>query len=76
MLLLVAYDHFNVHFENASRKRSRGAPYMQKAGNRTVTIVRFGHFQVEEIISTLIGEPKPLFLITSDLESYFESVHD
>lgn len=49
MLLLVAYDHFNVQFENDLRKRSRGGPYMQKAGNRTVTIVRFGYFQVEEI---------------------------
>jgi hypothetical protein len=49
MLLLVAYGHFNIQFENALRKRSRGGPYMQKAGNRTVTIVRFDYFQVEEI---------------------------
>ncbi|KFY33270.1 hypothetical protein V494_07754 [Pseudogymnoascus sp. VKM F-4513 (FW-928)] len=49
MLLLVAYSHFNVQFENSFRKRSRGGPYMQKAGNRTVTIVRFGYFQVEEV---------------------------
>jgi hypothetical protein len=46
MLLLVAYDHFNdcfQHYDGISHS------YLQKQGNRTVSIVRFGFFKVEEI---------------------------
>jgi hypothetical protein len=46
MLLLVAYDHFNHCFQNLFWDSS---PYLQKQGNRTVSIVRFGIFKVEQI---------------------------
>ncbi|KAH8752159.1 hypothetical protein F5882DRAFT_267742, partial [Hyaloscypha sp. PMI_1271] len=49
MLLLVAYDHFNNKFQNEHTRNFGGGPYMQKPGNRTVSIVRFGIFQIEEI---------------------------
>ncbi|RFU28164.1 hypothetical protein B7463_g8177, partial [Scytalidium lignicola] len=46
MLLMVAYDYFNDSFENYYGYSS---PYLQKQGNKTVFIVRFGIFKVEEI---------------------------
>ncbi|KAH8744472.1 hypothetical protein F5882DRAFT_525926 [Hyaloscypha sp. PMI_1271] len=48
MLLLVAYDHFNSKFIDIRRGSRKGA-YLRKQGNRTVSIVRFGIFQIEEI---------------------------
>jgi hypothetical protein len=49
MLLLVAYDHFNNKFQHEHTRNFGGGLYMQKPGNRTVSIVRFGIFQIEEI---------------------------
>jgi len=51
MLLLVAYDHFNSKFANVTWSRRGGdrPAYMKKQGNRTVSIVRFGVFQIEEV---------------------------
>lgn len=49
MLLLVAYDHFNSKFQNGSWAKTDGGAYMKKQGNRTVSIVRFGVFQIEEV---------------------------
>jgi hypothetical protein len=53
MLLMVAYDHFNSKFENQTWKTRPGVAYMQKPGhllgNRTVSIVRLGIFQIEEV---------------------------
>lgn len=50
MLLLVAYDHFNGKFSN-NREAHRGQlpPYLKKRENRTVSIVRFGTFQLEQV---------------------------
>jgi hypothetical protein len=45
MLLLVAYDHLSHYFEGPPIRQ----PYMQKQGNRTATIVRFGEFLAKEI---------------------------
>jgi hypothetical protein len=47
MLLLVAYDHFSSKF--SIRAKTGGATYINKQGNRTVSIMRFGVFQIEEI---------------------------
>ena len=49
MFLLVAYDHFSSKFSNVSWAKSGGAAYIKKQGNRTVSIVRFGVFQIEEV---------------------------
>ncbi|KAF8851656.1 hypothetical protein BDZ45DRAFT_808142 [Acephala macrosclerotiorum] len=49
MLLLVAYDHFSSKFQNPIWARTGEAAYTKKQGNRTVSIVRFGIFQIEEI---------------------------
>ena len=49
MLLLVAYDHFNSKFQNGSWAKTNRGAYMKKQGNRTVSIVRFGVFQIEEV---------------------------
>jgi hypothetical protein len=53
MLLMVAYDHFNSKFENQTWLRRPGVAYMQKPGhllgNRTVSVVRLGIFQIEEV---------------------------
>lgn len=46
MLLMVAYDHFNHNFEDGYNGHN---PNGQKKGNRTVSIVRFGVFKVEQI---------------------------
>ena len=46
MLILVAYDHFNDCFQDYD---GISPLYLQKAGNRTVSIVRFGFFKAEEI---------------------------
>ena len=61
MLLLVAYDHFNDSFQTYYRVSS---PYLQKQGNRIVSIVRFGIFKVEEITMPAAAEDltdTPLF---------------
>jgi hypothetical protein len=57
MLLLVAYDHFDDCFQNYYGA-SASSPYLQKQGNRTVSIVRFGIFKVEEI--TMPAAPRDL----------------
>jgi hypothetical protein len=46
MLILVAYDHFNDCFQDYD---GISPLYLQKPGNRTVSIVRFGFFKAEEI---------------------------
>jgi hypothetical protein len=46
MLLLVAYDQFNDSFQHYY---GISPPHLQKQENRTVSIVRFGFFKVEEI---------------------------
>jgi len=46
MLLLVAYEHFNHCFQSSSGPLPL---HMQKQANRTVSIVRFGIFQVEQV---------------------------
>jgi hypothetical protein len=60
MLLIVAYDHFNSKFENQTWETRPGVAYMQKPGhllrNRTVSIVRFGIFQVEEVTMPTVFE--------------------
>ncbi|KAH8807244.1 hypothetical protein F5884DRAFT_880059 [Xylogone sp. PMI_703] len=53
MLLLVAYDHFNDSFENYY---GYAPAYLQKQGNKTVSIVRFGIFKVEEITMPAAAE--------------------
>jgi len=53
MLLLVAYDHFNDCFQHYY---GISPPYLQKQGNRTVSIVRFGFFKVEEITMPAAAE--------------------
>lgn len=52
MLLLVAYNHFNSKFIDIRRGSTAGA-YIHKQGNRTVSIVRFGVFKIEEITMPL-----------------------
>ena len=49
MLLLVAYDHFSCKFSNLTWARTGRGGYLNKPGNRTVSIVRFGIFQIEEV---------------------------
>ena len=53
MLLMVAYDHFNSKFENQTWLRRPGVAYIQKPGhmlgNRAVSVVRLGIFQIEEV---------------------------
>lgn len=50
MLLLVAYSQFSPRFLNVSwEKNYGGTTYLKKQGNRTVSIVRFGVFQIEEV---------------------------
>ena len=53
MLLMVAYDHFNSKFKNKTWSTTSGVAYMPKPGhllgNRTVSVVRLGIFQVEEV---------------------------
>ena len=53
MLLMVAYDHFNSKFENYTWTTRPGVAWSQKTenllGNRTVSIVRLGIFQIEEV---------------------------
>jgi hypothetical protein len=56
MLLLVAYDHFNSRFVNGFRAKTNGGAYMKKQGNRTVSIVRFGVFPIEEITMPAVIE--------------------
>ena len=55
MLLLVAYDHLHSKFLNLRQRISKPA-YMQKQGNRTVSIGRFGIFQIEEVTMPLMVE--------------------
>ncbi|KAK0125478.1 hypothetical protein ONS95_000514 [Cadophora gregata] len=49
MLLLVAYDHFDSMLSNPESQRNYEAAYKKKQGNRTVSIVRFGVFQIEQV---------------------------
>ena len=50
MLLMVAYDHFNGKIENGPRQSNPlGPEYMPNQDNRTVSIIRFGVFHVEQI---------------------------
>ncbi|KAG4440015.1 hypothetical protein IFR05_004529 [Cadophora sp. M221] len=50
MLLSVAYDHFHSKFSNITWTRRGGAStYLKKSGNRTVSIIRFGIFQLEQV---------------------------
>ncbi|KAL5313956.1 hypothetical protein ACEPPN_018380 [Leptodophora sp. 'Broadleaf-Isolate-01'] len=49
MLLLVAYDHFHSKFSNVTWAKCGVFPYQKKQGNRTVSIVRFGIFQLEQV---------------------------
>lgn len=53
MLLLVAYDHLDDCFTLA---HPPDPPYLQKQGNRTVSIVRFGVFAVEEVTMPAAAE--------------------
>lgn len=60
MLSLVAYEHFNHCFQsNLGRSGSSSSYQSPKQGSRTVSIVRFGVFQVEEVtFPTAIEELK------------------
>lgn len=49
MLLLVAYDHFRCKFDNITWAKRGTCAYINKQGNRTVSIVRFGVFQIEQV---------------------------
>lgn len=49
MLLMVAYDYFCNNFVNTSRRDVHRAARLRRQGDRAVSIVRFGVFQVEEI---------------------------
>ncbi|KAH7407429.1 hypothetical protein BKA64DRAFT_743064 [Cadophora sp. MPI-SDFR-AT-0126] len=49
MLLLVAYDHFHSKFSNFTWAKHGKPDYVNKQGNRTVSIVRFGIFQLEKV---------------------------
>lgn len=48
MLLLTAYDHFQSKFSDVT-KPQYAAACMKMQGNRTVSIVRFGYFRLEQI---------------------------
>ncbi|KAH8662506.1 hypothetical protein BX600DRAFT_499009 [Xylariales sp. PMI_506] len=62
MLLLVAYDHLNSHFIKNAR-----VGYLQKQGNRSVTIIRFGEFQVEKItMPAAVEDVKDELLLAED----------
>jgi hypothetical protein len=67
MLLMVAYDHFQSKFENETRDHTgHGPAYLDKAGNRRVSIVRFGVFQVEEVtMPTSVEELRENYLIAN-----------
>ena len=60
MLLMVAYDHFNSKFENYTWTTRPGVVWSQKTenllGNRTVSIVRLGIFQIEEVTMPTLFE--------------------
>ena len=49
MLLLVAYDHFHSKFSNLTWAGRGMSDYVKKQGNRSVSIVRFGIFQLEKV---------------------------
>lgn len=49
MLLLVAYEHFSLKFENYTWAHHDYPAYLTKPGNKKVTIVRLGVFQLEEV---------------------------
>lgn len=56
MLLLVAYNQFSLKFSISIWAKTGGAAYINKQGNRTVSIVRFGVFQIEEMTMPAIFE--------------------
>lgn len=45
----MAYNHFSCKFVNGIRAKTNRGAHIKKQGNRTVSIVRFGVFQVKEI---------------------------
>ncbi|KAL2072839.1 hypothetical protein VTL71DRAFT_12182 [Oculimacula yallundae] len=66
MLLLVAFDHFNCKFCNDTwYEQMSQATGTKPRGGRTVTIVRFGHFQLEQAsMPTDFSELKEGYIFT------------
>jgi hypothetical protein len=54
--LLVAYDHFSSKISNPTWTKGGGGAYLNKQGNRAISIVRFGIFQIEEVTMPIAVE--------------------